>query len=159
MDALFPLPEAKLRASLQERRHVVRTADHEHAVVECVDAGLLEQWLGGGAAGDELAVGEGVGDEVARRRLVGQQCAQPSGEGSTATASKSTDGPPFELLVGGEPAAVAQPRRRRPSARRASSIAPSAFTAPFRAASSVRVDAVGDQRAELAARESSSARC
>ena len=91
---LLAFPEAQLAAARQNgaRRAALRRArPSPRRRVRSARSPSAAARLG--AVGDELPVRERVGDEVARGRLVASSVA-PSSEGSIATASNSTDGPP-----------------------------------------------------------------
>ena len=76
-----------------------RCRPSEAAAVElAVEADRLHQLSAAGASAMNLRVGEGVAEEVVRRR-VGAELAAVSATGMIATASKRTDGPAIDLLV------------------------------------------------------------
>lgn len=70
----FPVPEAQLTAGLEEGRNVPRAAQADHAFVELFGrhASLDQRRLGLARIADELAVGEGVADEVLGRLVLRQ---------------------------------------------------------------------------------------
>jgi hypothetical protein len=74
LDARLALPVAELAAGLEEPVDIACRLERDEAFVHVVlDESLLEQRTGVRAEGDELQMGEGVGDEVACGRLIGEQ--------------------------------------------------------------------------------------
>ena len=69
-------------------------------------AGLGEQRGGARREADELAVGEGIGDEIPRGRLRQPVARRLPRTSSSATASNSTDGPPSIFCLAAIAAAV-----------------------------------------------------
>jgi len=69
----FPLPKSKFGQSPHESCDVLLGSQRDHAIVERVrNPSFGGQWYRGFDKGDELAVRECIGDEIARRRLLEQ---------------------------------------------------------------------------------------
>lgn len=68
----FPLPEAQLAAHFHEACRILFRGEFDAARIEVgSDSRLLEERHDIGRIGDELAVGEGIGNEILRRCVFG----------------------------------------------------------------------------------------
>ena len=91
LDRRLPFPQAERATRSNEGRCILTRQFDDPGIAG--DAGLVEQRLPRRIA-DEFAVGEGIGDEVAGGRFVGQQPRRPPRTAARATASNTTEGPP-----------------------------------------------------------------
>ena len=73
LDRRLSRPETELSAGLDEPGDRLRIAETDQSLIGVrINAGLPQQRRGAGRKPDELAMGKGVGDEVARGGLAGE---------------------------------------------------------------------------------------
>ena len=93
VDPWLAHPIAQLGELGDELRYGLRRVEGDASLVERRgDAGCFQQSPGGRRVPDELAVGEGVGDEVAAGRIGCQQATPLRGQDRNGV--KRTEGPP-----------------------------------------------------------------
>src|SRR6185437_7389980 len=74
-------PEAQFPTSLNKLGKVFTPSDFNETLVKIIGShDLGQQWFGSFRVGDELRVGEGIGNKVASCRLVGQHASSLYGE-------------------------------------------------------------------------------
>ena len=142
---------------MTKRLQSLSAASADEAFVEVVgNARLLEKRDRIGRVSDELPVRRGVGDEVAGRGEF-QQRRYPVLRRQDRHRVEQDRRAAFELLVGVDARCRRESFTPPTSGATSLSIAPSAFNALRSASRAGRVDAIGDQSADLAPARSSSA--
>ena len=106
LDLRLAVPQAQRAEGADEGVDILLAGQRHDARVR-LHAGLVEQRLCRGAVADELAVLEGVGDEVARRRML-QQCPCPRLRRQHCDCVVEHGRAAIDHLLGLDPAAVAR---------------------------------------------------
>ena len=89
------LPDAMLPGGLDEGGNAFRSIERDHARIGIgLDGSLREHRRSSGDMADDLEMPEGVAQPVDRPRPPSRACRRPLRDGSSATASKKTEGAP-----------------------------------------------------------------